>query len=89
MLSKSNPQITMTPLNPYMDKYILSKHIVAFDNSKIKKVVGYKILRSEFNHANIKEVVDKWKAEGVWPNVTSWSSIWLLITEDMFYLFHL
>ena len=71
MLSKSNPQITMTPLNPYMDKYSLSKHIVAFDNSKIKKVLGYKFLRPEFNHANIQEVVDKWKAEGVWPNVTS------------------
>lgn len=69
MLSKSNPQITMTPLNPYMDKYTISKHVVAFDNSKIKKVVGYKLLRPKFNNANIKEVVDKWETEGVWPKV--------------------
>jgi len=70
MLVNSNPAINSSPLNPYMDKYTLSKHVVAFDNSKIKNVVGYKLSRPEFSHANIQEIVDKWKDEGVWPNAT-------------------
>ncbi|KIM49305.1 hypothetical protein M413DRAFT_438490 [Hebeloma cylindrosporum] len=71
MLSKSVPPITNTPISAYMDKYTLEKHVVGFDNSKIKQIVGYKLLRPDFNHANIKEVVDKWKAEGAWPNIPS------------------
>ncbi|PPQ86881.1 hypothetical protein CVT25_012600 [Psilocybe cyanescens] len=74
MLMESVPPITNTPLSAYMDKYTLDKHIVSFDNTKIKQVLGYQLLRPEFNHDNIKEVVDKWKQEGVWPNVTKSSS---------------
>ena len=70
MLIKSSHPITNSPLNPYMDKYTLSKHVLAFDNAKIKKIVGYKLLRPEFSPANIKEIVDKWKEEGVWPDAT-------------------
>jgi hypothetical protein len=71
MLLNSNPAITNTPLNPYMDKYTLEKHVLAFDNSKIKSIVNYKLSRPEFNHANIEELVNKWKEEGVWPNAAS------------------
>ena len=71
MLLTSDPPITNTPISAYMDKYTLEKHVVGFDNSKIKQIVGYKLLRPDFNHANIKEVVDKWKAEGAWPNIPS------------------
>ncbi|KDR81431.1 hypothetical protein GALMADRAFT_206951 [Galerina marginata CBS 339.88] len=70
MLQNSNPPIVNTPVSAYMDKYTLEKHVVGFDNSKIKQIVGYKLLRPEFNHANIKEIIDKWKEEGVWPNAT-------------------
>jgi len=68
MLMNSAPPITNTPLNPYMDKYTLAKHVLLYDNSKIKKIVGYNLKRPDFNHDNVKEVVDKWKEEGVWPN---------------------
>jgi len=71
MLSKSDPPVTKTPISAYMDKYTLEKHVVGFDNSKIKEVVGYKLRRPDFNHANIEEVVDKWKADGAWPNIPS------------------
>ncbi|KAJ3515965.1 hypothetical protein NLJ89_g1421 [Agrocybe chaxingu] len=74
MLTNSNPPITNTPLNPYMDKYTLEKHVVAFDNSKMKNIIGYKLLHPDFNQADIKEIVDKWKAEGVWPNAQNPSS---------------
>ncbi|KAF5330668.1 hypothetical protein D9619_005885 [Psilocybe cf. subviscida] len=71
MLTKSTPPITKTPLTAYMEKYTLEKHVVGFDNSKIKQIVGYKLRRPEFNHENVRDLVDKWKAEGAWPNATS------------------
>ncbi|GLB35141.1 putative NAD dependent epimerase dehydratase [Lyophyllum shimeji] len=67
MITTSNPPIPNTPLSAYMDKFALSKHVVAFNNTKIKEVIGYKLKRSHFDHEAIKEVVDKWKAEGSWP----------------------
>jgi hypothetical protein len=71
MLMKSTPPITKTPLTAYMEKYTLEKHVVGLDNSKIKQIVGYKLRRPEFNHENVRDLVDKWKAEGAWPNATS------------------
>jgi hypothetical protein len=67
MLQNSNPPIVKTPLSAYMDKYALEKHVVAFDNTKIKEVVGYQLKRPQFNHDVIKEIVDKWKDEASWP----------------------
>jgi len=67
MLQKSKPPIPNTPLSAYMDKYALEKHIVAFDSTKVKNVVGYKLKRPHFNHETVKEVVDRWKEEGSWP----------------------
>ncbi|KAG9226048.1 hypothetical protein CCMSSC00406_0008710 [Pleurotus cornucopiae] len=69
MITKSDPPIPNTPLTAYMDSYALQKHVVAFDNSKIKEVVGYKLRHPEFNHDVIKDIIDKWKAEGSWPNL--------------------
>jgi len=67
MIQTSNPPIPNTPLSAYMDKYALDKHVVAFDNTKIKEVVGYTLKHPYFNHDEIKDLVDKWKAEGSWP----------------------
>lgn len=69
MIQSSNPPISNTPLSAYMDRYALDKHIVAFNNTKIKEVVGYKLKKPYFNHEAIKDIVDKWKAEGSWPNL--------------------
>ena len=69
MLEKSKPPIHNTPLTAYMDRYTLEKKIVSLDNSKIKTIVGYELLKPKFNHDTIKEVVDKWKEEGIWPNL--------------------
>jgi len=67
MLQNSKPPIPNTPLSAYMDKYTLDKHVVAFNNTKIKEVVGYKLRKPYFNHETVKETVDKWKNEGSWP----------------------
>lgn len=71
MLEKSNPPVPSTPLSAYLDQYALAKHTVSFSNTKIKEVVGYKLKCPEFNHAAIKEVIDKWKEEGSWPILDS------------------
>ncbi|KAJ6618315.1 hypothetical protein B0H10DRAFT_2164210 [Mycena sp. CBHHK59/15] len=67
MIQTSNPPIPNTPLSAYMDKYALEKHVVAFSNTKLLEVTGYKLKRPQLNHDTVKEVVDKWKKEGSWP----------------------
>ncbi|KAK0445520.1 hypothetical protein EV421DRAFT_1902467 [Armillaria borealis] len=67
MILKSNPPIPNTPLSAYMDKYYLEKTVVGFSNSKIKTVTGYQLSKPRFNHDTIKDMIDKWKAEGSWP----------------------
>lgn len=69
MLEASNPPIQSTPLTPYVDENALAKRVVALDNKKIKNVLGLKLKRPHFNEESIGEVVDKWKAEKVWPAV--------------------
>jgi hypothetical protein len=67
MLQTSNPPIVQTPLDAYMDHWALSRRKLSYNNSKIKKVIGYKLKRPQFTHDALREVVDKWKAEGSWP----------------------
>ncbi|KAF9239678.1 hypothetical protein BU15DRAFT_46609 [Melanogaster broomeanus] len=69
MLQSSNPPTLHTPLNAYMDKYALSRHKLAYNNGRIKNVVGYQLKRPLFNHETLKEVVEKWKEEGTWPRL--------------------
>ncbi|KAG6849334.1 hypothetical protein H0H93_009300 [Arthromyces matolae] len=69
MITTSIPPIPNTPLSAYMDSYALAKHVVAFNNTKIKEIVGYQLKRPLFDHETIKEVIDKWKEEGNWPNL--------------------
>ncbi|TRM59392.1 hypothetical protein BD626DRAFT_550238 [Schizophyllum amplum] len=67
MIQKSNPPIPNTPLSAYMDAYQLEKHVVAFNNAKIKQVLGHTLRKPKFEHDAIRDVVDKWKEEGSWP----------------------
>jgi hypothetical protein len=67
MLQMSNAPIAQTPLSAYMDQWALARRKLAYNNSKIKNVIGYKLNRPHFTHNELREVVDKWKAEGSWP----------------------
>ena len=67
MITTSDPPVPNTPLSAYMDIYALSKHVISLDNQKVKRILQYKLRKPDFNHENIKEVVDAWKAEGSWP----------------------
>jgi hypothetical protein len=67
MLQASNPPIPNTPLSAYMDTHQLARHKLGYNNTKIKEVIQYKLKRPQFTQENLQEVVDKWKAEGIWP----------------------
>ena len=69
MLTSANPPIQKTPLSAYMDESTLAKMSVAFNNAKIKAVVGYSLQHPQFSQAALQELVNKWLAEGSWPNV--------------------
>jgi hypothetical protein len=69
MLQASKPPIQNSPLTPYMDAHSLAKHSLAYNNAKIKEVVGYKFKRPQFAQETLKEIVEKWKAEGSWPTL--------------------
>jgi len=70
MITKSTPPIPNTPLTAYMEAYLISKHQLWFKNDKIKRVVGYKLKQPTFGKPQVMEMVEKWKAEGSWPNAT-------------------
>ncbi|KAK2467065.1 hypothetical protein APHAL10511_001323 [Amanita phalloides] len=69
MIANSKPPIPNTPLSAYLDNYGLKKHCVAFSNEKVKETVGYRLKRPNFNHETVGDVVEKWKSEGIWPNL--------------------
>jgi hypothetical protein len=71
MLNKSDPPVTKTPLTAYMSTFVLSRHTVAFSNKKIQRIIGYQLRRPLMTSDVLCEVVDKWKAEGSWPNLGS------------------
>lgn len=64
---KSNPPIPNTPLTAWIDGYLLGKYSVAYEGSKIKNVIGYKLRKPKFDVAGIQEIVDGFKSEGIWP----------------------
>lgn len=67
MLMAADPPITSTPLSAYMTSWQLKKHTLAYDNTKIKQIVGYQLKHPEFCHETLRDIVDKFKAEGIWP----------------------
>ncbi|CCM03854.1 uncharacterized protein FIBRA_06003 [Fibroporia radiculosa] len=71
MITESNPPCLNTPYSPYTDVYNLKRHCVAFDASKLKRIVGYKLQYPELTEDTIRDIVGKLKAEGTWPNFDS------------------
>ena len=69
MIQKSNPPVSKLHYTAYMDVYHLKKHVVAFNATKLKEVVGYTLRRPQINHDTLREVIEKLKAEGSWPNL--------------------
>lgn len=68
MIQQSNPPCT-THLSAYMDKYALQKWVVGFDNSKIKKIIGYTLVHPHLDKDTVQDIVNKFKGEATWPNL--------------------
>ncbi|KAI7944352.1 hypothetical protein MJO28_011880 [Puccinia striiformis f. sp. tritici] len=68
MLSKSSPPITNTPFMPNLPKSLLTKNHIAFDGTKMKEVIGFKLKFPSMTEEVIRDQVDKFIADGVWPN---------------------
>ena len=66
MVTKSNPPVTNIHYSAYMDLYHLKRHVVAFDASKFKNVIGYQLRRPQVNHETLKEIIDKLNAAVVY-----------------------
>jgi len=67
MITTSNPPVPNTPLSPYLDLYLLSKHQLGLSNKKIQGILGFKPEVPGITEAAIKELIQKWKEEGSWP----------------------
>lgn len=69
MLEKSDPPVTRTPVTAYMDESVLQKLSIALDATKLKEIVGFQLKHPQFTKEELNDVVERWKAEGSWPNV--------------------
>lgn len=70
MLSKSTPPIVNTPFTPTLPVALLSKHHIALEGTKVKKVIGWTPKYTTMTEEVIKDQVEKFKEEGVWPNAS-------------------
>jgi len=68
MLSKSTPPITNTPFTPNLPAALLSKHHIAFDGSKVKELIGFQLKFPSMTEEVIRDQVQKFIADGIWPN---------------------
>ena len=68
MITTSNPPIPNTQFSSYMDLYALKKHVVAFNADKLKNVVGYQLKRPKLDVASLREVVESFRKDNLWPN---------------------
>jgi hypothetical protein len=67
IITNSSPPVPNTPLTAYLDTTIFQKQGTAFSNAKIKRVIGYKIRRPKFTAAELDEVINSFKNDGIWP----------------------
>ena len=68
IIQTSQPPVPNTPLTAWIDSYMLTKHSIAYKGDKIKSVVGYKLRKPAFSVENVQEIINAFKAEGVWPS---------------------
>jgi len=70
MMANSNPPTTNQHLSAYMGKYALDKHNVSLSNAKLKNVIGYQLRHPAFTKEAIVDIVEKWKQERSWPQLS-------------------
>jgi len=58
-----------TPLSPFLDEEILKKHYMYVDGTLIMKELGFKYDHPEITIDLVKEVIEKYKKQGFFPDV--------------------
>ncbi|KAH8915397.1 hypothetical protein BT69DRAFT_1310345 [Atractiella rhizophila] len=71
MLLASQPPIASTPLSPVLPREMLSHEPIALDGSKLARVTGWKPQYAKVEENVLKETLDRFKEDGVWPNPPS------------------
>ncbi|KAH9252153.1 hypothetical protein BASA81_009904 [Batrachochytrium salamandrivorans] len=66
-----NGGIANTPLTPYLDKELLKDNSLSIDGSKVEKDLGFTYTHPEMTDALLREVIDGFVSQGVWPTGTT------------------
>lgn len=69
LITKAKPPVPNTPLDPYMEPFMLEKRSFAFKGGKLQRVLGFTLRYPKFGVDTINGVIDSFKEEGIWPNV--------------------
>ncbi|KAG8799655.1 hypothetical protein FRC16_004646 [Serendipita sp. 398] len=67
IITQASPPVPSTPLSPYAPRYQLERRGCALNGQKLKEIVGYTPKYPRFSVETVKETIDSWKAEGIWP----------------------
>jgi hypothetical protein len=59
--------IVNSPLTPYLDQELLSNNHVSLEGSKLESVTGFHYSYPNVTEALIREVIDGYKAQNIWP----------------------
>ncbi|KAI9142916.1 hypothetical protein BKA69DRAFT_1109265 [Paraphysoderma sedebokerense] len=65
LLKASN--ISNSPLTPYLDQELLYNNSLSVDGSKIEKVTGFSYKVPNVTEALLREVIEGYKTQGIWP----------------------
>lgn len=68
LIQESNPPVTKGHVSAFMEPHLFGKRAVAYSAAKIKNVLGYTLRRPKITKEAIQEVLDSYKADGIWPN---------------------
>lgn len=69
LVAKADPPVPNTPLNPYMEAFMLEKRSLAFKGGKFQRIVGYQLKHPQFNEETVRGMINSFKEDGSWPNV--------------------
>ncbi|KAI8902866.1 hypothetical protein BC833DRAFT_144980 [Globomyces pollinis-pini] len=63
--------IQNTPLTPYLDRELLKDNALSVDGTKIEKTLGFTYTHPQVTEALLKQVIDEFVANKLWPNGTT------------------
>ncbi|CAG8486525.1 16229_t:CDS:2 [Acaulospora morrowiae] len=62
-----NNRIKITPLNPYLDKEVLTNHSLSVDGRRITEETGFRYQVPEITDEKLQEMIDDYIGLGWWP----------------------